>query len=497
MKGLYGLFQASLEKHLKKTFFTYAGHSRTYADIGEMIDTLSESLLKKGLSPGDRVMIFCGNSVEYIAAYFAALKTGAIAVPVNPQKTSESISYIAGKCVPGFIVTKAPEIDVLSKLDLPRSASVVDIGGLGSESITDFRGNIAVEPDEDDNAVILFTSGTTAHPKGVTLSHINLLENTRAILEYLKISPDDSVLMTLPFSYSYGNSVLLTHAAAGASLVIDFSSAYPYQILEDIKSNGVTGFSTIGSYLNLLLKAHKSAGNGGFFRSLRYITLAGEAVSRGDIDYLRDLYPELEVFVMYGQTEAGARLSYLAPELLSAKPGSIGKGLCNMELRVVNEAGGNVRPGEIGEIIARGPSVMKGYWEDPEATRRVLKNGWLHTGDCATVDEDGFIYISGRKTDIIKIMGHRISPGEIEAVLNGISCVRESAVVECILGDLPAIKAFIVPGDECSIERIKNAAASKLPYFMRPHIYELIPELPKTDTGKLRRSALRQIPCAE
>ena len=160
------------------------------------------------------------------------------------------------------------------------------------------------------------------------------------------------MLMTLPFSYSYGNSVLLTHAAAGASLVIDFSSAYPYQILEDIKSNGVTGFSTIGSYLNLLLKAHKSAGNGGFFRSLRYITLAGEAVSRGDIDYLRDLYPELEVFVMYGQTEAGARLSYLAPELLSAKPGSIGKGLCNMELRVVNEAGGNVRPGEIGEIIA-------------------------------------------------------------------------------------------------------------------------------------------------
>ena len=104
---------------------------------------------------------------------------------------------------------------------------------------------------------------------------------------------------------------------------------------------------------------------------------------------------------------------------------------------------------------------------------------------------------AGEKTDIIKIMGHRISPGEIEAVLNGISCVRESAVVECILGDLPAIKAFIVPGDECSIERIKNAAASKLPYFMRPHIYELIPELPKTDTGKLRRSALRQIPCAE
>jgi acyl-coenzyme A synthetase/AMP-(fatty) acid ligase len=304
--------------------------------------------------------------------------------------------------------------------------------------------------------------------------------------------------MTLPFTYSYGNSVLLTHAAAGASIVIDNSAAYPYKILENIKKYGVSGFSTVGSYISLMLKCIRSSDTDeGFFSSLRYITLAGEATGDSDISFIRSFYPALNIFIMYGQTEAGARLSYLSPELLPAKIGSVGKGLCNTELRVINESGADVRPGEIGEIIARGPSIMKCYWDDPDATDEVLRDGWLYTGDNASVDEDGFIYIKGRKTDMIKCMGHRISPAEIENVINGIDSVKECAVVESALGSLGVIKAFIVTEKEYSLDEIKKYVCSKLPSFMCPQVFEIVSTLPKTDTGKIRRSALRISPCAE
>jgi acyl-coenzyme A synthetase/AMP-(fatty) acid ligase len=172
--------------------------------------------------------------------------------------------------------------------------------------------------------------------------------------------------------------------------------------------------------------------------------------------------------------------------------GSIGKGLCNVELKVVDEAGSDIKPGGLGEIIAHGPNIMKGYWGDPAATEEVLRDGWLHTGDNATVDEDGYIYIKGRNTDMIKHMGHRISPVEIENVINSCSYIKESAVIESILDGAPVIKAFIVMEKECSMEEIKKIVCSKLPLYMRPYVFEITDQLPRTDSGKIRRSTLRR-----
>jgi acyl-coenzyme A synthetase/AMP-(fatty) acid ligase len=177
--------------------------------------------------------------------------------------------------------------------------------------------------------------------------------------------------------------------------------------------------------------------------------------------------------------------------LLKNKLGSIGKGLCNVELKVMDETGLEIKPGEIGEIIARGPNIMKGYWMDPDATEEVLKGGWLYTGDNATVDEEGYIYIKGRKTDMIKHMGHRISPVEIENVINSCSFVKESAVVECAVDGAQVIKAFIVLEKECSIEVIRKFVNSKVPIYMRPHVFEVIDQLPRTESGKIKRSAVR------
>ena len=234
-----------------------------------------------------------------------------------------------------------------------------------------------------------------------------------------------------------------------------------------------------------------------YFAYLRYITFAGEATDNNDIRFIREKYPDIEVYVMYGQTEASARLSFLSPKSLHSKLGSIGKGLCNVELKVVDEAGRNIKPGELGEIIARGPNIMKGYWEDPAATEEVLKEGWLYTGDTASVDEDGYIYIRGRKTDMIKHMGHRISPVEIENVINSCSFIKESAVIESTFDGVPVIKAFIVLEQEYPTEEIKRFVFSKLPIYMRPHFFEVVDQLPKTESGKIMRSTLRRAQCAE
>lgn len=494
MKGLFGFIRESSKRYPEKAFVRSADHVWTYSEVESMALSVSVYMLKCGIQKGDRVVIFCDNSIQYIAAFFGILRINAVAVPVNPAKMTDSILYIVEKCSPKLIITCSLTV---GKLDQIRQRLHVDVVDIDCCNLPDNHGYIDSPQDftaeEDEPAIILFTSGTTAYPKGVTLTHGNLLANTEAIVEYLHLTSGDSVLMTLPFTYSYGNSVLLTHTFVGATIIIENSTTYPYKILEGIKKHSVSGFSTVGSYINLMLKCIKNSGmDENFFGNLRYITFAGESTNNDDIRFICANYPDIKVYVMYGQTEASARLSYLSPELLPAKIGSIGKGLCNVELKVVDESGIDIRPGEIGEIIARGPSIMKYYWEDPEATKEVLEDGWLHTGDNAAVDEDGYIYIKGRKTDMLKHMGHRIGPVEIESVINSFSNIKESAVIESTLDAVPVIKAFIVLERECSVEEIKKYVYSKLPVYMRPQVFEIVGQLPRTDTGKIRRSALRR-----
>ena len=502
MKGLFGIIHESSQRYPEKIFVRSMNHTWTYSEVESLAQSISGYMLKYGVQKGDRVVIFCDNSIQYIAAFFGTLRINAVAVPVNPAKMMDNILYIIEKCSPRLIIACCSTVGKLDKAGQRLCTDIVNIdccdlwdnpGCAGSpDALQDFA------VDEGDDAVILFTSGTTAYPKGVTLTHRNLMANTEAIVEYLQLTSKDSVLMTLPFTYSYGNSVLLTHTFVGASIVIENSTTYPYKILEGIKKHSVSGFSTVGSYINLMLKCMKNSGTDeNFFGNLRYITFAGESTNNNDIRFICENYPDVKVYVMYGQTEASARLSYLSPGLLPGKTDSIGKGLSNVELKVVDESGVDIKPGEVGEIIARGPNIMKCYWEDSEATEEVLKGGWLYTGDNATVDEDGYIYIKGRKTDMLKHMGHRISPAEIENVINSSSYIKESAVIESTLDAVPVIKAFIVLEKERSMDEIKKYVYSKLPVYMRPQVFEIIRQLPRTDTGKIRRSALRRSLCAE
>jgi long-chain acyl-CoA synthetase len=329
----------------------------------------------------------------------------------------------------------------------------------------------------------------------VILSHANLISNTESILAYLPIKMGSSVAVTLPFSYSYGNSLLLTHIMAGGTLIIAEYAAFPANVAETLCKSEPTGFSTVGSYLNLFLKQIPLEKTG--FDKLKYITFAGESTYENDIKLLHKNYPQLQIYIMYGQTEASARLSYLHPEMIMEKPGSIGKSILNVEMKIVSEDGNAVEPGTQGELIVRGPNIMTGYWNDPESTNRILIDGWLHTGDIARMDEEGYFYICGRRDDMIKYMGHRISPLEIENIINGFPGILESAVVGIKDSARIIIRAYMTVSGNVDRDlfkaHLKAYVSDKLPSFKRPHQYHFLDKIPRTPNNKIQRKLLRDL----
>jgi acyl-CoA synthetase (AMP-forming)/AMP-acid ligase II len=328
------------------------------------------------------------------------------------------------------------------------------------------------------------------------LSNENLNANTKSILEYLRLDPSDTTLAILPFYYSYGNSLLLTHVFAGATLVIENEFAYINKALSVMRDRNVTGFSGVPSHYAMLI------GRSRFLESdwphLRYMTCAGGPLPIAHIQRIRRALPHVQLHVMYGQTEGAARLSALDPSLVDRKIGSIGRGIPDVELRVVDNFGRDVEPGEIGEIVARGKNIMIGYLEDPVGTADVLRDGWLHTGDLATVDEERFIHIRGREKEFIKSGGYRIGPQQIEDVLLQHPWVQECGVIgipDEMLGEkIFAFAVFRSDADQkIATEELLVFLRARLPSYMVPVRIVTVDALPKTETGKVKRQNLREI----
>jgi long-chain acyl-CoA synthetase len=484
----------SVQRTPEKPCLVSGGHTWTYQQVWQKVLAVRAMLQQHGVGQQDRVILYADNSLEYVVAYFAIALSGAIIVPISKMREN-LVPFVVDNTQAKLLLTQKSLSRKLHTEPLPATLQVVMLDeSQDSDSPAPAADLSELDGRDTDPVLILYTSGTTMNPLGVTLTHRNLAANTASILQYLHLSPDDSVLVTIPLAYSYGNSLLLTHICVGGTIYIDNRAAYPVTILEQLRATGVTGYSTVGSYLNLLLKQDPALYTPAM-QSLRYITFAGEAAYTNDIKMLHELAPNLLIYVMYGQTEASARLSYLPPEEFERKLGSIGKGIPNTTLRVVSAAGQDVQPGEIGEIIVQGANVMPGYWQNDEKTREVLRDGWLYTGDMATVDEEGFIYIKGRSRDIIKYLGHRISPVEIETVINTFDEVLESAVIETRNAQgAVIIRAYIVPkqtapAPDVIVKHVKHY----LPPFMVPHEIEYIAEIPKTFNSKIQRAKLREL----
>jgi len=356
---------------------------------------------------------------------------------------------------------------------------------------TDVRPPVQVE--SGDLCAILYTSGSTGMPRGVTLTHGNLRANTRQILDYLHLTADDSVLCVLPFHYSFGNSLLLTHVAVGGRVVVDNKFAYPSAVVDHLEASRVTGFSGVPSTFAIL--AARTDFLARPWPHLRYITQAGGAMTRALQRQLRDTLPEhVTMFIMYGQTEGGARLSYVPPERLVDKYGSIGIGIPGVDLTVRRADGSECDVDEVGEVVAQGDNIMQGYWNDPEETAGVLYPDGLHTGDLGKRDEDGFIWLVDRIKNMIKAGANRVSAKEVEEVIAEVACVQEACVVgvaDELLGE--AIEAYVVarPGPAYDENAILQHCREHLAMYKLPRTVHLISAMPKSAAGKVVKRELR------
>lgn len=481
----------------------HEGRRTTYSDLWSMVQAIMHYMETRGIESGDRVSLLLPNSVEYVAAYYAVLGLGGIAVPLNTATKQRDLSNWLQHSGSSWLVADASHMELSGVLEIfkgnvllcgdKKLKKLYEVVYLDAVIETYDGRVIDINNDLEENhpASIVYTSGTTGEPKGVTLSHQNLIINTRSIIKYLELEKTDSIVNVLPFYYSYGNSVLHTHIAVGGKIVLANNMFYPKLILELIEKETVTGFSGVPSTFALLL--NRTSISEYDLSSLKYMTQAGGNMPPANIVKLMNVVEGIKFYVMYGQTEASARLSYLPPEKLSKKMGSIGIAIPGVELEIRDKSGQKVKGDEIGEIHARGGNIMLGYWSDKGRTKEVLIDGWLKTGDLAHYDKDDYLYIVGRSSEMIKTGANRVSPKDIEEVIFSIEGVEDVAVIgvpDEMLGQV--IKAFVVRNKNSVIDKKAILAYCKknLAIYKIPKIIEFIDDIPKTASGKVRRFLL-------
>lgn len=480
-----------------------AGTATTYAALRDQVERVAAHLEKGGAAPGDRALLVSENTPFFVVSYLAALRTGLVVVPVDPVIAPDDLAYIVESATPkvAFVQKKryARLAEVLARvpvrlvdvadpkasIDAAVFADVLSAGGAPGSA----------PPSEPDRlAALMFTSGSTGRPRGVMISHGNIAANTAAIAEYLSLTAADRIMAVLPFHYCYGASLLHTHLSVGGTVVIDNRFMFADKVLDRMVAMECTGFAGVPSHFQILLRNSKLKTMK--LPNLRYVQQAGGKLAESLIRELADTIAPAKLFVMYGQTEATARLSYLPPDALATKLGSIGKGVPGVKLHVLDEGGAPVSGDAAGEIVAEGPSVARGYWKDEAATAATFKGGRLHTGDIARVDADGFIYIVDRAKDFLKCGGVRTSSLALESVLYEIPEVVEAAVIaipDDLLGEAPC--AFLVlregtpEGD--AVERARKLCTERLAPELVPKVFRVEASLPKTASGKLSKLALR------
>jgi len=475
----------------------------TYEELWAYCLSVAKFLSEHNIKKHDRIAILLENSPEYVATYYAAQAVGGIAVGLNTAAKARDLENWIRHCGAKWLFANVSHPELQKIIDaIGNDTKIVLIGesnSIQSEYIWNEIVEIVVKEininnitDSNDAATIIYTSGTTGSPKGVTLSHKNLVTNIESILSYLKLTEKDRILNVLPFYYTYGNSVLHTHLAIGGSVILENSMMYPHMILEKIELEKVTGFSGVPSTYALLLGRTNLRDYD--LSSVRYMTQAGGPMPPASIKQLLEEVPHVRFFVMYGQTEASARLTYLPPDKLFDKLGSVGIPIRGVTIEIHDEQDMVVKEGVTGEICAYGDNVMLGYWNDPESTKKVIKNNCLHTGDLAYTDSDGFIYIVGRSSDMIKSGDNRISPKEIEEVITELVEVQEVAVIgvpDNILGQV--IKAVIVlrPSRTLTEKIIKAHCKRYLADYKIPKYIVFANEIPKTASGKVKKYLLQ------
>lgn len=487
-----------------------------YGELAELVRSTAQGLVATGLGRSERVAVYLEKRIETVASIFGAAAAGGVFVPVNPLLRARQVGHILKDCSVRILVTSVARLRTLPETlaECHDLNTIVLVDGDGSETVPNHvalvawqdliagRGHDLHRVLDSDMGAILYTSGSTGLPKGVVLSHRNMVVGAKSVSQYLENSPDDRILSVLPLSFDAGMSQLSTAFNVGACVVLQ-NYLLPRDVVTMAAAERITGLGGVPPLWNQLagLEWPKEAVN-----SLRYFTNTGGHMPRATLDRLRQSLPSAKPYLMYGLTEA-FRSTYLPPSEVDRRPDSMGKAIPNAEILVVRENGDPCAPGEPGELVHRGPLVSLGYWNDPERTAerfRPVPNpdpGLCQTeiavwsGDTVRMDEDGFLYFVGRRDDMIKTSGYRVSPTEVEEVVYGSGLVGEAVALGIpheTLGQAIVIAATPPGEGNIDSEAVLAECGKQLPPFMVPHRIIERRELPRNPNGKIDRKALAE-----
>ncbi|MCI0440974.1 MAG: AMP-binding protein [Chloroflexi bacterium] len=510
---LHHMLLNSVERNPQKTVIVSDGRSYSYGELYVQAASLARALKEQGLRRGDRVGIYLEKSWEAAVSIFGVIHAGGVFVNIGPLLKERQVSHILSNCRARMLIADPPKVEGYSLPpietafftgeDAP-SPSWAQESIRFDDAISNMRpGCIEFAATERDLATIIYTSGSTGLPKGIMLTHHNQVAGTQIVSTYVQNTPDDRVLVVLPINLDYGLNQINTMVRVGGTAVLQ-RSVLPGPILKSLREEKITGLAGMPPVWTLLLQARRSLEKEPL-EHLRYLTNSGGMIPKTHLDEMRRLFPSTRIYLMYGLTEA-FRATYLPPEEIDRGPACIGRAIPNTDIWIVDENGNEVAPGESGELIQRGPTVALGYWGDPEKTASVYKPNPLappetrekdlvvYSGDLVKRGEDGFFYFIGRRDELIKTQGYRVSPGEIEDLLTSIPAVSEAVAFgrpDDMLGQRIEAIVSLNNGTASTEEDIRKAFAEKAPYYMVPKKIHIIPELPKTATGKIDRSVLK------
>ncbi len=472
----------------------------SYQDLNRSVEAFAAYLRDHGIQRGDRVAIFLPRSIKSVVALFSAWFAGGVAVIINDVLKKKQVDYILEHAEVSLLISNNQLLSSIG--NSPISSDRIIRIDENTPTENHYSSSVVIGTDL---ALLIYTSGSTGLPKGIMLSHSNLLSGAFIVSDYLEISEQDILISLLPFSFDYGLNQLLTSILKGGTLVIE-RSVLPTDICNTLTRERVTGMAGVPMLWQQLANT-RSPFTKTKLPHLRYITNSGGRMPENLTKMFRQAHPHVNIFLMFGLTEA-FRSTYLPPDQVDKRPTSIGKAIPNVEIIVINANGEICKTGEVGELVHRGGTVSLGYWRDPESTalrfhpapmqkeKGGIQEIAVYSGDYVKMDEEGYLYYVGRKDQMIKSHGMRVSPEEIEEMIFSSGLVTHVVSFAVPLNDVEnKIVAAIVPRNKetYSEELLTNYCGKEMPEYMRPADFWILEHLPQTSSGKPDRMKIKDM----